>query len=304
MKYFIQYPIYLDCNLKCTYCFHNGKTDRNPEDTDEQYIAKLNGGPNFSVEEYITWRATHLYDGKELVVHFHGGEPTVKRNIELITEFLDKSAIEKLDVLSNGLGPEESYDKLLEYKDRIFRFGLTFHREIIERSTDIRKKFCKTAFKLRDSGIPLYIKELLILKYKPQLLSNKAFWEAQGVEFRIQDFKGYVRGQDFSDFDRYTIDDINLIHHEFIKTGSFCSCLPGYKQIMIRGGWMAGDVLGCWIDPTVVGNIKENTFNPNYKVHLDYKNNRTEVIGVPKLYRGTYNGDRWDPNSIQKEPIC
>lgn len=308
MKYFIQYPIFIDCNISCNYCFHKDSRKILPTDSEEDAKAKLHGGAyGFGVDDYIKWRETHLYDAEEIVVNFAGGEPSIPKNMKPIVEFVDKSKIERLDFLSNGVGPIESYQKLMEYKNRIYRFGLTFHRDTIGDNKELKKRFFKTAMYLKDQGVNLYIKELLILKYKPQILANRSFWTSLGVEFKIQDFKGYARGQDFEELKRYKLEDVELLSKEYWKTEEYCSCLPGYKQIMIRGGWMAGDILGCWIDPAVVGNIKDNTFNPNYRVHLDFKNEKTEIIGVPKIYKGTYSTDRWDPNeakSMLKEPIC
>lgn len=308
MKYFIQYPIFTDCNIACRYCFHSGPKQILPSDSEEDAKAKLHGGAyGFSVNDYIKWRETYLYDAEEIIVNFSGGEPSIPKNMEPIEEFVATSKIEKFDLLSNGLGPIESFKKLVSHKDRIFRFGLTFHRDTIGNNEDLKKRFFKTAMYLRDQDVNLYIKELLILKYKPQIITNRSFWTSLGVDFKIQDFKGYDKGQDFEELKRYTHEDIQLISKEYRKTKKYCQCLPGYKQIIIRGGWRAGDILGCWIDPSVVGNIKDNTFNPNYRVYLDFKNNKTELVGVPKVYKGTYYKDRWDTNkdkSNHNEPIC
>lgn len=295
MNYFIQYPIYLDCNLSCPYCFHKGVSDANDCDTSEERDAKRHGGAyGFSIEDYIKWRDTHLKDIDRIVIHFHGGEPTMPRNILEIEKFLSLSKLEKVDVLTNGVGPESSYGKLIEYKDRIDRIGLTYHRTVIGNDPVLKRRFTSTVLKLHSYGLPIYVKEMLFKEFKAETLAHQRFWATMGIPFKIQDFKGYVRGEDFSELDRYTVDDINILDPEYIKTGKTCSCRKGYKQVLIRGGWHAGDILACWVDQVVVGSIQENTYNPGYTVSLDTTAGKQRVIGVPPIYRGTYDsGDRY-----------
>ncbi len=294
MKYFIQYPGYLVCNLRCPYCFHYKELSTGLSSGGDP-IGQ--GGPNFTVEEYITWRDTHLNDAEEIVIHFHGGEPTIEKNIAHIEDFFSKSKLEHLDVLTNGLGPESSYNRLINIKDRIFRVGFTYHRTVINDNAELRKIFTNRVLMVKAAGIPVYVKEMLFLNHKSQILANKRFWEMMGVPVKIQDFKGYTRGEDFTELQRYTIKDLEIIDKEYIKTSATCSCLPGYRQIMIRGGWQAGDILGCWIDPVVVGNIKDNTYDPRYKVEIEMKPGGKQVVtGVLKKYKGTYEGDRYYDN--------
>lgn len=291
MKYFIQYPGYLVCNLRCSYCFHNKElitglsSGGDPVDI---------GGPNFTVEEYITWRSTHLKDAEEIVIHFHGGEPTMDVNISYIEKFFSKTKIEKVDVLTNGVGPVSSYERLLKLKPQIFRVGFTFHRKVIGDNPVLKSTFVDRVLMLKKAGIPIYVKEMLFLDYKPEIIAHKRFWQMMNVPFKIQDFKGYIKGEDFTELHKYTTNDINLIDSEYFKTGTKCECLPGYRPIMIRGGWQAGDVLGCWVDPIVVGNIKDNTYNPDYTVELT--GDKQKVTGVPQIYKGTYEGDRYYDN--------
>ena len=294
MKYFIQYPGFLVCNLRCPYCFHHKELTTGLSSGGDMVGL---GGPNFSVEEYITWRDTHLKDAEEIVIHFHGGEPTMPVNINYITKFLSKSSVEKVDVLTNGLGPEESYHQLIALKSRIYRVGFTYHRTVIGDKPELRKKYIENVLLLKRAGLPIYVKEMLMIDHRSAIKANKRFWDMMSVPVKIQDFKGYVRGEDFTELQRYTIDDINLLDPEYLKKGDTCTCLPGYRQIMIRGGWMAGDVLGCWIDPVVIGNIKDNTYNPNYKVEIKKVPGGKQVVtGVPKIYKGTYEGDRYYDN--------
>jgi organic radical activating enzyme len=297
MKYFIQYPGYLVCNLRCPYCFHIKELTTGLTSGGEQVGC---GGPNFTIDEYLKWRDTHLKDREEIVIHFHGGEPTLKANIDLITSFYKSTQEEKLDVLSNGTGPIDNYNKLIDLKPFIFRIGFTYHRKVIGNKPELRKLFVDRVLKIKKAGISLYVKEMLFKEEKQEILANQRFWSSLQVPFKIQDFKGYTQGEDFTELHNYTIDDLNLIDKEYIKQGTTCSCLPGYRQIMIRGDWQAGDILGCWIDPIVVGNIKENTYNPNYKVEMSPYAQKSFVTGVPKIYKGTYDGDRYYDNLKKK----
>ena len=293
MKYFIQYPVYLVCNLRCPYCFHLKELTTGKSSGDDPVGQ---GGPNFTIDEYITWRDTHLKDADEIVIHFHGGEPTMEINISYVEEFLKKSSIEKVDVLTNGLGSDLSYSRLIALKDRLFRVGFTYHRTVIGDDSGLRKRYINNVLRLRDAGIPIYVKEMLMVDHRAAIKANKRFWEMMNVSVKIQDFKGYIRGEDFTELQRYTEADIGLLDKEYLKK-TVCACLPGYRQIMIRGGWMAGDILGCWVDPVVVGNIKDNTYNPNYKVELEQIPGGKQVVtGVPKIYKGTYEGDRYYDN--------
>jgi len=46
---------------------------------------------------------------------------------------------------------------------------------------------------------------------------------------------------------------------------------------LIRGGWHDGDVLACFEDPKVVGNIQENWYNPGYHIYKDVRRGKMDV---------------------------
>lgn len=293
MKYYVQYPIYLDCNLKCKYCFSYSEMTTGLTSGGD-YVGK--GGPNFTIDDYKKWRDTNLADAEEILLHPHGGEPTTPLNIDFVVQLFESLDRERFEMLTNGLGEKEAYERLLPFKDRMWRVGFTYHRKVIGKNKELTKKFTKNVLMLRDWGFSVYVKELLFIDLKPQIISAKQVWNARGIDYKIQDFKGYERGEDFSEFEKYQIEDINLLDPEYVKTSNECYCLAGYKNVLIRGGWMAGDILACWIDPTVIGNIQDNTFNPNYRLTLTEEG--LEVEGVPKVYKGTYGKDRyWEEKS-------
>lgn len=283
MKYYVQYPIFIDCNLRCEYCFHA-----------LEYSEGDIGGPGFTVKQYVEWRDTHLTDAEVIVMHLHGGEPSTPLNAAYIEALLRMATVERIDLLTNGLGDWREYKRLFQSPDRYRRVGLTFHRRVISDSPVHLRKFEDNAKRVRDLGIPVYIKEMLFTDQRDEILMAREMWQSLGFEFKVQDFKGNVRGEDFTEFARYTRDDMdNVIDPEYVHTGLECGCLPGHQNVIIRGGWQAGDVLACWIDPTVVGSIQENTFKRGYRIALKPDEGRIEVEGVEKNYRGTYGRDRY-----------
>jgi hypothetical protein len=139
------------------------------------------------------------------------------------------------------------------------------------------------------------VKELLFPELKDEILENKRHYEALGIEFRIQDFKGY-KGRDPI---VYTSEDYAFVHPEYQHSGKHCYCREGYKQVLIRGyDIFGGDVLACWQDPVVVGRINEDWYSGNYAVNIT--SNGNNVIGVQKVYRGTYPKDVW---SLENEKL-
>ena len=120
MKYYIQYPILFDCNLRCHYCFHH-----------ECFVTNYMAKPQFTVRDYVRFRDTHLKNAEDIVVHFHGGEPFLYTNINIILSFLRQAKVERIDLLTNGIQKRENYEKILQFKDRIDRIGFTYHRKII-----------------------------------------------------------------------------------------------------------------------------------------------------------------------------
>lgn len=283
MRYYLQYPIFFDCSLQCDYCFHK-----------HEYAAKNYGGPGFTMAQYVEWRDTHLAGAEEIVMHLHGGEPSTVLNSAYIDALLRTVSSERIDLLTNGLGDEESYSRLLRHASRYKRIGLTFHRRMIWGNRQLMRRFEATAERIQREVESVYIKELLFTDCRDEIEMAREMWQARGFDFKVQDFKGNVRGEDFSEFASYTRHDMeHVIDPEYVHEGEECGCLPGYKNVIIRGGWMSGDVLACWIDPTVVGSIQDNTYNPDYRICLDREAGRLDVRGVEKRYRGTYSRDRF-----------
>lgn len=297
MKYYLQYPIRIECQIRCSYCFHR---DTFSPTTPEQLVNR-DSEDRFTVQAYKIWRDTHLRldePESELIVHFHGGEPSTDRNAGIIKEFAESTSIEKLDILTNGLGGIDFLTSIPS--NRYHRIGFTFHREWMERA---KRKDCIEGFfcnllNLHKMKYPVYFKEMLIPKYTTAIIRTVNALRKIGIPCKIQDFKGYDRGEDYGV--EYTLEHFSLIDEEYIQEGRECCCLKGYKNIIIRGGWMDGDILSCWKDPVVVGNVRENTYNPNALNVLDYERRRVRVDGVPRVFRGTYNEDRYMPQQVHE----
>lgn len=141
---------------------------------------------------------------------------------------------------------------------------------------------------LHEQGFPVYVKELLLTCYREDIQKYKRKWRDLGVPFNIQDFKGFDRGKDSKEFKAYNALDLLSIDSEYKKGGTYCTCKKGYKTILIGGHTLGGKVFGCFEDMVIVGDIKKNEYNPNYRVKMlsepDALGSNVEVVGVPKEY--------------------
>jgi hypothetical protein len=229
-------------------------------------------------------------------MELHGGEMSYEGNKQLTLDIIDKSDKEKFSLQTNGLGEREFYEELEKRKNKIERIGFTYHRAMIGNDINLTERFGHNVRAVKGMGINVYVKELLFPERKDAILKNKKFWELQNVEFRIQDFKG----EGGYGAPRYTNDDVALIHPEYQHiVGEQCACRVGYKNIIIRGYDAiayahGGDVLACWHDPTVIGNINNSWYNPNYAINR-LQDNTVDVAVAQKLYRGNYPRDMYMP---------
>lgn len=279
MKYYIAYPILYDCNLRCSYCFHH-----------ERFITNYTHKPQFKIKDYILFRDTHLMkDAEDIIVHFHGGEPFIDTNINIICSFMKQAKVERIDMLTNGIQKFSNYIKVIKYKNRIDRIGFTYHRRMIDNIRYLKEIFEENVIKMHELGIPVYVKELLFTDLREEIKASKRYWESKGIKFLIQDFKGDDRGKDFSEHTQYNPLDILLIDPEYRHTGEYCSCRKGYRNVLIGGHSNSGDIIACFEDMKIVGNIQRNEYNPNYKIFIDRVECRIDVQGVPPVYKGTWD---------------
>ena len=293
MKYAIQYPIGIICGLQCTYCLYKHAWDLLRTGKYEDYYSHT---CPFTFEQYQQWRDKHLSDATEIIMELHGGEMSYEGNRQLTLDIIDKSDKEKFSLQTNGLGEREFYEELAKRKDKIERIGFTYHRAMMGDDMDSTNKFEHSVRAMKGMGINVYVKELLFPEHRDVILKNKKYWELQNIEFRAQDFKG----EGGFDALQYTDDDVALVHPEYQHvTGEQCACRTGYKNIIIRGyDSMAyafgGDVLACWHDPTVIGNINSDWYNPNYTINR-LEDNTVDVAVAQKSYRGNYPRDIYKP---------
>jgi pyruvate-formate lyase-activating enzyme len=286
MKYLVCYPILYDCNLRCNYCFHH-----------ERFVTNYTHRQQFTIPQYLKFRDTHLVNPEDIIVHFHGGEPFLDTNINIIRAFLRSAKIERADLLTNGIQDRANLDKILEFKDRIHRIGFTYHRKMIQNIPSMVRLFEENVKYMIDQGVPVYVKELLILEYRDLIKEAKRKWKQKGVEFKIQDFKGCDRGKDFSEAKGYTAEDYYLIDAEYKRGGLTCSCVKNYKNVLICGHTMSGDVVACFEDMKIVGNIQENRWIQNFRIYKDLVNGRIDVQGVPENYKGTWDRGLYKPKA-------
>lgn len=293
MKYYIGFPISYNCNLRCKYCFHTEFFN---------YIDKGEGENvwhdkrTFSFMCYQKWRDKHLSDATDIVMHLYGGEPFCKENQADVFDIVFGVDKESIDILTNGVYRDPMINSRIRmFKHKYHRIGFTYHREILDKSTTLREMFKSNVEYVSGLGIPVYVKELLIKEYRDKILEHKRYWLSKNIDFKIQDFKGIDSGISNEEYSKYAPIDHLLVSPEFKHT-SPCSCKAGYKNLFIRGFdeaniWpKGGDVIACWYDQTVVGNIIEDWFDPNYVISLDSKGNR-DVKFVKKLYRGDREKD-------------
>jgi len=286
-KVYIEYPIAKACGLRCEYCFHRPLWEYEARCPDDKYSDKC----AFTFAQYKAWRDKHI-PSAEILMELHGGEMSFGDNQQLVLDIIDSADKERFQLQTNGLGSEEFYRELVKRKDKIDRIGFTFHRKahpgrLVFVDTALMYDFARNVKLVAQSGINVYIKELLFLDRKEEVLRNKKYWESQGVEFRIQDFKG-MGGNYATESAKYTAEDWALVHPEYRHGGDCCHCREGYRQIIIRGyDQRAGDVLACWQDHKVIGNILEDWYEPHEKVLIDPAAPRGRTV----VGRGRYSGD-------------
>jgi len=276
-KAYIEYPIPIECDLQCKKCFHAPKWALDKIGPEEAYKDKYRKEPPFTNKDFVKWRDKHLSNHSEFLVELQGGEcshPKCQKVIFDIIETLGAHGKTKFQLQSNGTGDKEFYQKLIKYKDLIDRIGFTYHRDEMhnverrgqEECDRLNKRFNENAQIIIDSGIKFYVKEILLLKHKDDILNDKRYWEERGVEFRLQDFKTLAGRLGFN----YTFEEFLLVHPEYRHQNKTCNCreLYGkYTNIIIRGyDYFAGDVIACWHSPVAVGSIVDDWYKSGYTI--------------------------------------
>lgn len=287
---FIQFPIPKICNMEphyCPYCFHQ-EFFQNKEN-----IQPYKDNIGFSIEEFDQWMLTHIYPNfSKIVVHCAGGEPFIPSNLDIISELFRFSYSRvRFDLLTNCMFTGNRIpDWVNLHGGRIHRIGCTFHRKVIGKRKDLCDRFDLNVHKLIDAGVKVYVKELLWKDELLDILRNRNRWIKRGVQFNIQD----VQSIDGSP-QNYNAHDLAFISDEYKHLGNYCSCWQGWHSISIRGyDIAAGDVVACWLDPKIIGNVKDNTLSMNFKVEIDESLRRRNVTGGDYNYsdKGTYIRDR------------
>jgi len=285
-KVFIQYPIPKICNLRCEYCFHQEFFQGRP---DSVKYATTRG---FTKDEFKLWMDTHIYPNfDEIVIHAAGGEPFHLTNRMVIEGiFQDIESRVRVDFLTNGLWDRKSLSHIKGHHEKIHRVGFTFHRKTIGKNDELVKRFHYNVLTLAQLGIPVYVKELLFKDKIMDILKAREMWALAGIPFKIQD----VQPLDDSPQD-YNFRDLVLIDDEYKHQGHYCSCWQGWRSISIRGyDIAAGNVVACWLDPKIIGNVADNTLSLDFGVEIESATGRRNVTGGEYSYstEGTFNRDR------------
>jgi len=289
-RWFIQFPIPKNCNFRCSYCFHQEYFNRlaSGEACAPEFSYYFDRG--FSLQEWNVWYDTHIRPiSDETVIHLQGGDPFCETNLANTFSIMDETDV-KVDILTNGIGNPVVLEGFYKRnKNRIYRIGFTFHRKTITTQHEI-SRFSRNVKLAKKYGVNVYVKEIYFREELPKILEHREQWNKLGIPLKIQDFQN-LNG----DPTEYTSEDLNYISDEYKHKGQYCSCWEGWRSISVRGFDIgAGDVIACWLDPKIIGNIKANTFDPNFKVLIDTSLGRRNVIGVPIKYndKGTYSRDR------------
>lgn len=257
MKYYVSFPIFFDCDLRCYYCF-----------SADSMMTNMPPVRKVTVSDYCRFRDKFLADAEEIVVELNGGETFLPINIAAVTSFIKGTDRERIELQTNGIQPEDSYRALLPFKDRVFRLGFTYHRKMIDRVPSYRTAYESNVLMMKSLGFHVYVKEILFHDERAAIEENRKRWEGLGVEFKIQDFKGAFLGLSGEGCFEYDTEDWGLISSEYIRDVVDCRCKAGYKQLIVMRD---GSVISCYRLPEVVGNMVEGTYRPNYTVSLSKK---------------------------------
>jgi|GEM_PF-2096977 len=294
MKYRIEFPIKFDCNLRCFYCFHaDYHNNRHPYTNGKRFERK------FTLAQWEQWQNKFLPDATEILIMFSGGEPFIPENATLCRELMEhgSGSIQNYEFLTNGLFNKGDAEFLTGYVSKIRRIGFTYHRKMIHGKPELIERFYDNLNYIKNMGISVYVKELLRVEDRDAILEHRQHLKNKyGVTLKIQDYKGDNRGLDLSEQRQYTTADCDLVDIEYKHPAGFpCTCLRGYRGIAIRGyDEYSGNVIACWHDPVIVGNIQDMQFNPSFIVNV-LPGGIKDVAGVPKKYAGT------NPRDL---PIC
>jgi hypothetical protein len=257
MKYYVSFPIFYDCDLRCYYCFSADSMSTNMPPV------RVVTAP-----DYCRFRDKFFGDAEDIIVELNGGETFLPINVAAVVIFLRWTGPERIELQTNGIQSEDSYRALVPYKDRVFRIGFTYHRMMINSIPTYRSAFERNVLMMRDLGIKVYVKELLFVDERSAIIDNKRKWEGLGVEFKVQDFKGASLGLSGEEAVKYTREDFQMIAPEYLRDPYDCKCKEGYKQLIVMRD---GTIICCYAIQTPVGNMIQCTYEPGYKVFLAEK---------------------------------
>jgi organic radical activating enzyme len=254
MKYYVSFPLFYDCDLRCYYCFSADSMRTNMPPKRE-----------VTVTAYNKFRQKFFSDAEDIVVELTGGESFLPINNAVVVNFIKRTTTERIELQTNGIQPIDAYKTLLPFKDRLLRIGFTYHRKMIHNVLSYRNTYDSNVLAARDLGLPVYVKELLFHEERDAILENKRRWESLGVEFKIQDFKGSYLGVSKEGVADYTPEDHSLVSNEYVHNLGDCKCKDGYKQLIVMRD---GSIISCYIVADIVGNMIDGTYRPNHYVSL------------------------------------
>jgi len=161
MRYYVNFPIFYDCDLRCFYCFSadSMRTNMPP-------VRRV------TATDYNQFRAKFLADAEDIIVELNGGESFLPINNAAVINFMKRTP-DRIELQTNGIQPAEMYRTLLPFKDRIFRIGFTYHRKMIHTVPSYRDAFETNVRMMKVLGFPIYVKEILFHDERSAILENK-----------------------------------------------------------------------------------------------------------------------------------
>lgn len=254
MKYYVNFPIFFDCDLRCYYCFSAGSMNTNMPPV-----------RIVTATHYCAFRDRHLADAEDIVVELNGGETFLPMNVAAVTNFMRRTGPERIELQTNGIQPEDAYRAIRPFRDRIYRLGFTYHRRMIHSIQTYRRAFERNVLMMRDFGFPVYVKELLFVGERDRIAENGDRWRSLGVGFKVQDFKGASLGMSGEELPRYSTEDFAMISPEYLRDPNDCRCKHGYKQLIVMRD---GTIISCFDIQESVGNMIDCTWRPNHFVSI------------------------------------
>jgi len=211
----INITLWLNCNLKCPYCFAN------PIAPPKKWGKEIEKQLNF-LSEFLN--QTGPWD-----ITFTGGEPTIYPGFSFLCSKLVKQG-HQVSFISNGIEPlhEQFIDNIFS---SIKEVSLSYHL-VHEKSSKYAKNFKQNIKFLVNKGIKTTVNYVLYPERNRQPHEVKKEFETLGADFKFLAFQGESKGiqypKGYTETDKTTVKTIGDIRSRFVvEHGEYC---PTFKK--------------------------------------------------------------------------